>query len=625
VTPRELGSLLFCLAVFVSFVAAAKRLTRRPLALAGPLALAMLIAYEVIALEALSMFHLVSAIPVTLANLVPIAAGLVLLKGTHRIRPLRIDGTWLKGIGRAIASHNTAAIAPLALIVLATAILLPPSNWDSMTYHMARVAYWFQNHSIAFYPTSSFRQNWMGPGSESLILVLQVLAGSDRWANSVQYLSWILCAISVPPLCRLLGLSRNLCRWAGAFAVTAPGALLQASTTQNDVVAAALLLAIVIAALSLWRPRSTTATRGLPILAVAISSGVLVKASAVIIALPLLLYLGTRWIRFLLGGQEGTKRLLARAVLISAGLAFLVLGAQVWRRASTPTPPWMARIFFAPFSEYRLRLFQLVASPAHHAGLPAASLAVAGRVAEVLHLEPAVLTTQRDVAGAVPVYGLEVFRWHEGLVGNPGQFWLGLVSLAGVVFSWTRLTGRARLAVALPCTGWIALHAFVRDTPWTQRFEIPIFMLLPAAWAALVPAPGTAGRVWRPVLIAGTLVCVAYGYVCATHIEGRPLSVESLRGFDRAAGYYVFQPALKPIHDQVLEELSRRHCDRLGLKISRDSFDYPLTWRAMQEGIEVRHILGPSTWPCLVFSDTGPPPDSPPWRAIDGGIYVPAR
>ena len=37
--------------------------------------------------------------------------------------------------------------------------------------------------------------------------------------------------------------------------------------------------------------------------------------------------------------------------------------------------------------------------------------------------------------------------------------------------------------------------------------------------------------------------------------------------------------------------------------IGEDCYDYPLTWRAMQRGIEVRHVTGPTPWPCLVVSD----------------------
>ena len=46
----------------------------------------------------------------------------------------------------------------LALIVLGLAIVTIPYNWDSMTYHLSRIAYWAQNESVAHYAVEDVRQ-----------------------------------------------------------------------------------------------------------------------------------------------------------------------------------------------------------------------------------------------------------------------------------------------------------------------------------------------------------------------------------------------------------------------------------------------------------------------------------
>jgi hypothetical protein len=80
-------------------------------------------------------------------------------------------------------------------------------------------------------------------------------------------------------------------------------------------------------------------------------------------------------------------------------------------------------------------------------------------------------------------------------------------------------------------------------------------------------------------------------------------------------------------HDAALAVAERLGCSRIGLFIGGDSFDYPLTWRAMQRGIEVRHYFGADAWPCVVFTDRGPPPappGTPRWApALGQNVFVP--
>ena len=80
----------------------------------------------------------------------------------------------------------------MLLTTLATALISPPNNWDSMTYHMSRVEYWIQNKGIHFFTTNNPRQNVLAPFSEFFILHFQILSGSDIFANLVQWISLII-------------------------------------------------------------------------------------------------------------------------------------------------------------------------------------------------------------------------------------------------------------------------------------------------------------------------------------------------------------------------------------------------------------------------------------------------
>lgn len=71
------------------------------------------------------------------------------------------------------------------------AFIAPTSQWGSVSYHMSRIMHWIQNRSLKFYPTLIPRQLHLNPWAEYALLHLQLLSGSDRFANLLQWISWI--------------------------------------------------------------------------------------------------------------------------------------------------------------------------------------------------------------------------------------------------------------------------------------------------------------------------------------------------------------------------------------------------------------------------------------------------
>ena len=124
------------------------------------------------------------------------------------------------------------------------AVLAPPNNWDSMTYHMPRVAHWSQNGSVAHYPTHILRQLWLGPWAEFAIMHLYLLTGGDRLANLVQWLAFAGCAVGAAVVAGELGGGRRARGLAAVACATLPMAIAQASSTQNDLVASFWLLSL---------------------------------------------------------------------------------------------------------------------------------------------------------------------------------------------------------------------------------------------------------------------------------------------------------------------------------------------------------------------------------------------
>lgn len=101
---------------------------------------------------------------------------------------------------------------------------------------MSRVVHWIQYRSIAFYPTYNLPQLFHPPFAEYAIAHFQILSGTDRYANSVQWLSLIGSVIAVSSIASELNTNARGQVFAAVFAVTIPMGILQASSTQNDYV-----------------------------------------------------------------------------------------------------------------------------------------------------------------------------------------------------------------------------------------------------------------------------------------------------------------------------------------------------------------------------------------------------
>jgi len=163
------------------------------------------------------------------------------------IRSKKFDLSQIKSLKRKLifTGYEWLIIGLLGVICATTlliALLSPPNNYDSMTYHMARVAEWIQHQNVNFYPTAIPRQNHSMPFAEYVVLQFQILSRSDLYANLVQWLSFIFSIVIVSLITKELKFSKFTQLVAGFVASATPMAILQSSSTQNDLVLGVLCL-----------------------------------------------------------------------------------------------------------------------------------------------------------------------------------------------------------------------------------------------------------------------------------------------------------------------------------------------------------------------------------------------
>ena len=87
------------------------------------------------------------------------------------------------------------------IVIIATTffigVIVPPKNYDSMTYHLARVGFWKQNQSINHYFTRNIRQTEYPVNGEIGLLWIIVFTSSDYIVFIVQWISLIIIILSI--------------------------------------------------------------------------------------------------------------------------------------------------------------------------------------------------------------------------------------------------------------------------------------------------------------------------------------------------------------------------------------------------------------------------------------------
>lgn len=153
---------------------------------------------------------------------------------------------------RSALARCVLAVATLfTTIAVILGVLYWPNTTDSLVYHLPRVMQWQQQRSVVHFPTHYLAQIEFAPLHEFNMLHLLVLSGSDRILALPQALAFAVVAAAAAEICRLLGGSPRAQALAALLLVTLPSAVLEASSTQNNLFGTAIGTALVMLVLAL--------------------------------------------------------------------------------------------------------------------------------------------------------------------------------------------------------------------------------------------------------------------------------------------------------------------------------------------------------------------------------------
>ncbi len=199
----------------------------------------------VLTAEILSLLHLLTAWGMAAGHLILGAAAFLVWQAAGRPRHPRFSlpsrPEWLESLKSWPDLWTLGLAVGLAYAFLAVInLLVPPNNMDSMAYHLTRVAYWIQHHSLAPWQSRSLAQTAFPLNAEIGSLWSMLFLRRDLLTGFVQWSSALAAATAVFGLARGFGASRPQAAFASSVYLTLPMIVLQSTTTQNDLAAAAM-------------------------------------------------------------------------------------------------------------------------------------------------------------------------------------------------------------------------------------------------------------------------------------------------------------------------------------------------------------------------------------------------
>ena len=503
------------------------------------------------------------------------------------------------------------AVALILSLTALTAWLYPPNNWDSLTYHMARVAAWNQQHSADFFATAIPRQNWQMPLAEFAIWHSMLLAGSDEWANLVQWSAFAHAVLLASLIAARLGATPRGQARAALLAATVPMAILQSSSTQTDVVAACLCMAF---AETMLAAREDGRLRQFGWAGVCMGLALLTKGTSFFLIAAFGLGLGAELLRP--AERLRTVGKLAVTVLIGVawcapffvrnfaahGRVFAPEGAVVWN-ADTSAPA-------------------IAASAAKH--LASNLTTPFGALNDLLaHAVRGAFGAAADSPGnAWPNAPFTLaYSQHEDLAANAlhlalaacalGAAWVGRRRLPSVMWAWFG----ALLA------GAVLVGALLRWNPWITRLHVPL-ILAATPWMAVALAawPARCWVVLQTVLLVG---CVPF----LLENETRPLiglTRDSCWNRSRAELYFSQHPLHRRDYVRAISHLRDTGVGEVGLLLGEDDPEYLLRVLAKNPADAdappaFRHVGVVNDSRRLERADAGDPPFVLASRPLPGG------
>lgn len=522
--------------------------------------------------ELLSLLHYLTRAGVTIAW--SGLAALLLAYGTKTkliskgLRRLKRAFGDLRAWPRAYLALGAGCIA-VGAFLFALAIFSPPNTTDSLVSHLARVAHWAQEGTLAHYAAFQHQQLWTPIWSQTAILHLMQLIGSDQGANLVQWSSMVVSAVAVAGIAKGLGASRPGQWLAITMAISAPMVILQSTSTQTDLAVGMWIVITVFYAQQLVH-RDLLRSEWFA-LGGAVGLGMLSKVTYYpYIGLLLVGAFGLAW-----RNRGEAPRLLAKLLLVATIAGLLNLGFWL-RNVTTYGSPIGHQETVSAQAQMGLNPGDLVSRVVQHVALhfPTPSESINELLIQ------GVRSFSRFVGSPNDGFSV-IWSWnHEDLAGSPIHFTLIVIGIIVALLGGPRKKPDLFWYALAVLVGFLSLAWSIQSGVFRARYHVP-FLLLGAPLVATL-AEYYLGR--RVVLgLASGFIVLALPWVLLNQtrpaIGWRPRTrTESVFQVSRSDLLFANPYELREPYVLAADKVLEADCRMVGLSLDSRDPEYTLWW-----------------------------------------------
>lgn len=452
----------------------------------------------------------------------------------------------------------------ILFITLITALFAYPNNWDSMTYHLSRVMHWIQNENVKHYPTRIDRQLTQPPLAEYHILHLFILGNRDSIANLVQWLFFAASITTVALITAEFGGDRKAQLLSAFVAASIPMAILQSTSTQNDLVVAFYVLATILFGVKAWKQRFTTSYTYLFYITCALA--LMSKGTALIFLLPVVVVFA-----FFIVKINRSKAF--PSILKGIAIVFLIYGPFAFRNYQTYNSP-LGKSYELNNSVYTIKgtVSNISKNTTMHLRTPVPSInnSLTNGVAGFNKAIGVDVNAPNYNWAPSPDFVVGYFSTQEDSAGNFFQVILLLAVLIFITVKIKSIPKHILIYTGVVVCMYLLFNLLLKWQIWHVRLHLTMFLagaVIIAYWMNKLPSLATYSML--VVLSAFSLIFLGYN-------QTRPLFGEhSIFKQPAEKQYFAANEQLYAPFVKVNALLQENNCQTLGYISGGDSWEYP--------------------------------------------------